>query len=277
MKKGIYYGLVAALVLTFGISAFYLGSYLLEGKKQEDRFDELAAIVESQQAAAAVDQTTATAATESAEIVETANVDTGVTITRVAEGEMQPGYKALYEQNPDFAGWLKIDGTGIDYPVMQTSTANANYYLYRNFDKQDSTRGSLYAKEECDLMKPSDNITIFGHNMKDGSMFGNLGVYADKAKWEENSLIFFDTPYEFHVYKIFAVFKTTAVEGEGFRYHAVVDTNEQEFKDFVSTCKRMSFYDTGVTPVYGDKIICLSTCEYTLENGRFVVAAVRIS
>lgn len=271
MKKGIYYGLVAALVLTFGISAFYLGSYLLEGKKEEARFDELSAIVEAQQTAA----TETTAAATGGEIVQT--VDVQRPVPAVADGEMQPGYKDLYEKNPDFAGWLKIDGTTIDYPVMQTSPANANYYLARNFDKQDSARGSLYAKEECDLLKPSDNITIFGHNMKDGSMFGNLGAYAEKSKWEENSLIFFDTLYDFHVYKIFSVFKTTAVEGEGFRYHMVVDTNEQEFNDFISTCKKLSFYDTGITPVYGDKIICLSTCEYTLENGRFVVAAVRIS
>lgn len=270
MKKGIYYGLIAALVLTFGISAFYLGSYLLEGRKEEARFDELAAIVESQQAAATETTAAVTDETQGEQTVATQPVE-------VKDGEMLPGYKELYEQNSDFAGWLKIDGLGVDYPVMQTSVANANFYLERNFDKQGSGRGSLYAKEECDLLKPSDNITIFGHNMKDGSMFGTLSAYADKAKWEENSLIFFDTPYEYHVYKIFAVFKTTAVEGEGFRYHMVVDTNEQEFNDFISTCKKLAFYDTGITPVYGDKIICLSTCEYTLENGRLVVAAVRIT
>lgn len=271
MKKGIYYGLVAALVLTFGISAFYLGSYLLEGRKEEARYDELAAIVESEQSAAVQTTVGVVDAPEDETTVGTQPAPV------VKDGEMQPGYKELYEQNPDFAGWLKIDGLGVDYPVMQTSVANANYYLNRNFDKQESGRGSLYAKEECDLLKPSDNITIFGHNMKDGSMFGTLSAYTDKAKWEENSLIFFDTPYEFHVYKIFAVFKTTAVEGEGFRYHMVVDTNEQEFNDFIATCKRLSFYDTGITPVYGDKTICLSTCEYTLENGRLVVAAVRIT
>ena len=128
------------------------------------------------------------------------------------------------------------------------------------------------------MNKPSDNITMFGHNMKDGSKFACLGAYTSKAAWEKNNLIFFDTLTEYHTYKIFAVFKTSANEGEGFKYHQFVDAaNEKEFNDFVSTCKKLSFYDTGITPVYGDKLICLSTCEYTLENGRLVVAAVRIT
>ena len=109
-------------------------------------------------------------------------------------------------------------------------------------------------------------------------MFHGLMAYTEKEAWDYNSLIFFDTLKERHVYKIFAVFKTTANLGEGFRYHQFVDAkNEQEFNEFVSTCKELAFYDTGITPVYGDKLLCLSTCEYTLENGRLVVAAVRIT
>ena len=74
------------------------------------------------------------------------------------------------------------------------------------------------------------------------------------------------------------MFKTSANIGEGFSYHQFVDAeNEEEFNEFVSTCKELAFYDTGITPVYGDKMICLSTCEYTLNNGRLVVAAVRIT
>ena len=126
--------------------------------------------------------------------------------------------------------------------------------------------------------KPSDNITIYGHNMLNGSMFAALLDYEDKDTWEYNPLIFFDTLYEYHVYKIFAVFKTTASIDEGFKYHNMIDAYDQEeFDDFIATAKELSFYDTGITPKYGDKIICLSTCEYTLPNGRFVVAAYRIS
>ena len=120
--------------------------------------------------------------------------------------------------------------------------------------------------------------------MKDGSMFAYLHNYTAKATWDRNSLIFFDTfnpktgDVEYHTYKIFAVFKTSANIGEGFSYHKFENAaTKQDFDDFVSTCKSLAFYDTGVTPQYGDKLLCLSTCEYTLNNGRLVVAAVRIS
>ena len=74
------------------------------------------------------------------------------------------------------------------------------------------------------------------------------------------------------------MFKTSASLGKGFSYHQFVDAeDEADFNEFVSTCKNLAFYDTGITPKYGDKIICLSTCEYTLTNGRLVVAAVRIA
>ena len=165
----------------------------------------------------------------------------------------------------------------MDYPVMQTPD-DPDFYLYRNFDKADSVRGSIYAWSAADINEPSDNITLFGHNMADGSMFACLGDYTSKAAWDNNSLIFFDTLKEYHTYKIFAVFKTSANVGQGFSYHKFVDAaNEEEFNEFVSTCKKLAFYDTGITPVYGDKLICLSTCEYTLDNGRLVVCAVRIT
>ena len=109
-------------------------------------------------------------------------------------------------------------------------------------------------------------------------MFACLNAYTSKTAWDNNSLIFFDTLTEYHIYKIFAVFKTSANIGEGFSYHQFVDAStEEEFNEFVMMCKELSFYDTGITPKYGDKLICLSTCEYTLDNGRLVVAAVRIT
>ena len=160
---------------------------------------------------------------------------------------------------------------------MQTPEQE-NYYLSRGFDRQFSRFGSIYVRESCDVNRPSDNVTIYGHNMTDKSMFGALSQYLDPAFYEEHPIIIFDTLYEYHTYQIFAVFKTTASVGKGFSYHQFVDAeNAAEFGEFVSTCKKLSFYDTGITPVYGDKLICLSTCEYTLDNGRLVVAAVRIT
>ena len=264
MKKTLFTVTVLLLVAAFGISAFMVGNYLLDGKKQADRMDELSQVVSEAQTETTTEATTE-GTTEATQPKET-----------TAPG-MLPGYKDIYEQNNDTVGWIKMEGTKINYPVLQTPD-DPNYYLYRDFDKKESKRGSIYAWGEADINKPSDNITLFGHHMADGSMFAALNQYTSKDAWDKNNLIFFDTLTEYHTYKIFAVFKTSANVGEGFSYHKFVDAaNEQEFNEFVSTCKKLSFYDTGITPVYGDKLICLSTCEYTLDNGRLVVAAVRIT
>ena len=266
-KKILFIVVVVALVAAFGISAFMVGDYLVEGKQQENRYDELsniAANAQTETTEAAVDATEGTAVTEA-------------TVAPTEAGGILPGYKDIYEMNNHVVGWIKMEGTKMDYPVMQTPD-EPNFYLYRDFDKKDSKRGSIYAREVCDINEPSDNITIFGHNMADGSMFACLSNYTSKRAWDNNSLIFFDTLTEYHTYKIFAVFKTSANIGQGFSYHQFVDAeNEAQFNEFVSTCKKLAFYDTGITPVYGDKLICLSTCEYTLDNGRLVVAAVRIT
>lgn len=268
VKKGIYIALIALSAAIFIGAAAYLGNYFLQGKKEADRYNELAQMTLATEAPSTEAATDPTAPTPSEEKPQ-------ATLTN-ANGILLP-YSGLYDMNSEMVGWLRIDGTVIDYPVMQTKADNADYYLYRNFDKEESTRGSIYAREQCDVFKPSDNITLYGHTMKDGSMFAALHQYTDKAAWENNSLIVFDNLKEYHVYKIFAVFKTTAVLGEGFSYHQFVNAaNEQEFNNFVATCRRLAFYDTGIIPSYGDKLLCLSTCEYTLEDGRLVVAAVRI-
>lgn len=266
MKKTLFTITVLLLVAAFGVSAFMVGNYLLDGKKQAERMDELVqAVSEAQTAAPTTAEATTEGTTEATQPKET------------TEPGILPGYKDIYEQNNDTVGWIKMEGTKINYPVLQTPN-DPNYYLYRDFDKKESKRGSIYAWGEADINKPSDNITLFGHHMADGSMFAALNEYTSKDAWDKNNLIFFDTLNEYHTYKIFAVFKTSANVGQGFSYHKFVDAaNEQEFNDFVSTCKKLAFYDTGITPVYGDKLIALSTCEYTLDNGRLVVCAVRIT
>lgn len=265
-KKLVFTITVAVLVIAFAVCAFLVVNYFIEGKQSQDNYQDLASQVD------AARESTTTAPTDPASVPTTTAGETEPSETQVLEP-----YQVALDRNEDTVGWLKIAGTKIDYPVMQTPD-DPNFYLDKDVDKKDSKRGALYAREECDINKPSDNITIYGHNMADGSMFHALGNYTNKATWEKNSLIFFDTLYEYHTYQIFAVFKTSANLGEGFSYHQFVDAeNEAEFNEFVKTCKDLAFYDTGLTPKYGDKLIMLSTCEYTLDNGRLVVAAYRIS
>ena len=272
MKKPLYIAAIVALLIVFSVSAFQVGSYIVESQQQKSKFEELSASKEAaQQAAAATEESTEPVETEETEVPEES--------TEPTEPKMLAGYAELYEQNPDLVGWIQIEGTKLDYPVMQTPH-DKDFYLNHDFDKKASQHGCIYAREECDVFRPSDNVTLYGHNMKDGSMFAPLNEYVRKETWDYNSMIFYDTLYERHVYQIFSVFITTATVNKGFSYHRMEDAaDEAAFNEFIAKCKELQLYETGITPVYGDKVICLSTCEYSHPdgNGRLVVAAVRMS
>lgn len=266
-KKILFIITVVLLVIAFVVSAILVGNYIVESNAQKKRAEELQNMVTQAQT---------TPSTKKPEDTTAAPQETTEGPTEPTELTIKDEYKELYETNNDLVGWIQIEDTKINYPVLQTPS-DPNYYIDHDFDKNSSSHGAIYAWGDADVNEPSDNITLFGHHMADGSMFAGLNAYTNKSAWENNSFIFFNTLYEYHTYKIFAVFKTSANVGEGFSYHKFVDGTEAEFNDFVKTCKELSFYDTGITPVYGDKLLCLSTCEYTLDNGRLVVAAVRIA
>lgn len=182
-------------------------------------------------------------------------------------------YGALFEQNQDFIGWISIDGTNINYPVMQTPTI-PDYYLKHAFDKSWSDYGVPYIEESC-IMGISNNIVIYGHHMKNGSMFADLCNYTDEDFWREHPLIHFDTLSSFGEYEIVAVFRFNTNK-ETFKYNECVTMNEEEFNEFMENVHARQLYDTGIDAEYGDQLITLSTCEYFYKNGRFVVVAKKV-
>ena len=181
-------------------------------------------------------------------------------------------YAAVYEQNPDFVGWISIDGTNINYPVMQTPS-NPDFYLKHAFDKSYSDYGVPYVQENCDL-EQSDNVVIYGHHMNNGSMFSDLCKYESEDFYQEHKIVRFDTLADFGEYEIVAAFKTVAYSQGGFKYYHFVNAeDEAAFDEFIAECKSLALYDTGVSAEYGDKLITLSTCEYSRTNGRMVIVA----
>lgn len=179
----------------------------------------------------------------------------------------------LYKINNDIVGWLKIDNTNINYPVMQTKD-RPNYYLKRNFYKKYSSLGTPYIAENCNI-ETSDNLIIYGHHIKGKRVFGELENYKSKEYYNNHKNIKFYTMQEKEEYEIIAVFKTIAYTG--FRYYEFYNAkDEREFCTFVNKCKELSFYDTEKIAEYGDKLITLSTCEYSNPNGRLVVVARKI-
>ena len=261
MKQWLRIGLIVVFSAVFLGSGFMLAKYYYDSQKSQNQFNELASLVRQ---------------VPTTQPVETAKEPEPTAAEETTEPQILPEYESLVQLNPDTVGWLRIDGTDINYPVMQTPD-DPDYYLHTDFYGNYSAHGCLYARNLCDVNTPSDNITIYGHNMKDGSMFADLIDYRKESFYENHRYIVFDTLTEHHTYEVFAVFKTTATLNKGFAYHRFVDAKtEAEFNDFVQTCQELAFYDTGITPQYGDKLITLSTCEYTLKNGRLVVVARRI-
>jgi len=205
-------------------------------------------------------------------------VDNGYKITIINENKEMPPilakYETLYNKNKKLIGWLKIADTNIDYPVMQTS--NNEYYLDHNFDQEYDKNGSLFLDKDCNAAFPNTNMIIYGHHMKSGKMFGNLNYYAKESYYKEHPRIQFDTIYEEGIYDIMYVFRSRIYnESEVvFKYYQFFDVNSaDEFYSAMDEMSRMSLYDTGVTAEYGDKLITLSTCDNSEEDGRFVVVA----
>lgn len=191
------------------------------------------------------------------------------------EPTMLARYEALYRENDDLVGWIKIDGTNINYPVVQSKDA-PNFYLKHDFEKNYTDYGCPYAQQNCDVQAPSDNVVLYGHNMKDGTMFCDLTNYKSESFWAQHRTIQFDTLTQKNEYTVIAAFKGEAAEL--FAYNAFVDAaTPEEFDAYVAAVKELALYDTGISATYGDKLITLSTCEYSFENGRMVVVAKRTS
>jgi sortase B len=206
----------------------------------------------------------------------------GITIHRTEDEEEQEltvlsEYETLYNKNKKLIGWLKIDDTNIDYPVMQTS--NNEYYLDHNYNQEYDKNGSLFLDAECDIVNRNTNLIIYGHHMSSGKMFGNLNKYSSEQYYKDHSIIQFDTIYEKGTYQVMYVFRSKIYNEDEitFKYYQFFDaSSEQEFNSYMQEMAALALYDTGVTASYGDELLTLSTCDYSEEDGRFVVVAKRI-
>ena len=258
MKKVIYSALIVFLLFVVLLSSWMVYRQLKESEKQSEKYEELANLV-SQKETVYLEPTEGTAAE----------------LSENQGHSILPEYATVYEQNPDMVGWIYIADTQINYPVMQTPD-DPNFYLKHSFDKSSSNHCCPYVNANCDISKPSDNLIIYGHRMKDGSMFADLDKFTDKSFWENHRTIIFNTLTQRQTYEIIAVFKVatgTGFETE-FKYYSFTDASSpEEFKNYISRAKSKALYDTGITAEYGDKLLTLATCEYSNRNGRLVVVA----
>lgn len=194
-----------------------------------------------------------------------------------AQPVILPQFEELHASNPDFYGWVKIEDTVLDYPVMHTPQ-DPEKYLRKTFDGEYYIGGTPFLDYRCTA--DSDNLILYGHNMNNGTMFTGIIKYADSAYWQQHPTVKFSTLYEEKEYRVMAAFYDRIYydNEDCFKFYNFVDAQDKaDFDNAIENYKAKALYDTGITPQYGDQLITLITCSYHHQNGRFVLVAADIN
>ena len=173
-------------------------------------------------------------------------------------------------ENPDFVGWIKIEGTSVNYPVVQTK-AEPQYYLRRSFEGSYSIAGTPFLDAQCDMEK-GIGLIIYGHNMNDGSMFADIAGYTQETYWREHPIIQCDSLTRQREYEVMAVLQFKDSEQAAQDYYSV-PRDEMNFTEYISRLADAALYDTGIQAVWGDQILALSTCSRQDSDSRILVIA----
>ena len=241
-----YYLGIAILLAVFLVSAFQFGTEIRTGYMEHRNFEKMATRMEKTDPNA-----------------------------RTGEGYLV-SYAHFYQENPDFEGWLHIPDTKINLPVMYTPE-DPEYYLHRDFQKKESKSGTLFLDEKS--TEDADCRIIYGHNMKNKTMFGSLEEYLDPKFWKEHKTFSYDSLTGRGEYEVFSVVKTQVAgqDDRAFRYDRFSGKlTDLSYRQLVGWFKEQAVYDTGILPEPNEPLLLLSTCSYHTENGRLVVAARKV-
>lgn len=230
--------------------AALLAVYYIQGEKAETEIDNLRQIKEK---------------------AETVELE-GLVSSQPPGTQIMAQYQELFYQNSDFIGWLTIDGTKVDYPVMWTPQ-DMEYYSQKGFDGEDSKNGLLFLDSGSNIKEYGGNLIVYGHNMKNGSMFADLLNYKKENYYEEHKIIQFDTLYETRKYEITAVAAGSGLDQFSYGF---TNADQESAETAINNMKTNALYETGVGMKFGDDFLTLSTCDYSWENGRLVVMARRV-
>ncbi len=189
-------------------------------------------------------------------------------------GEPAPIFKRnlepVFQQNPDCIGWICIENTTVDYPVM-FAPETPQKYLRKSFSGSYSISGTPFLNDNGGL--DFDHLIIYGHNMKNGTMFSDIEGYLKSEYRNENPIVEFETAEGLKCYEVFAA---VCLKSTDQWYSFTNADDEADFDALISDIKGRSLYDTGITPQYGEQILTLSTCYGPKNDDRLVVIAAEI-
>ncbi|MDQ0272528.1 class B sortase [Cytobacillus purgationiresistens] len=188
----------------------------------------------------------------------------------IEAGRIRQQFDPLLKLNEDIVGWITVEDTRIDYPILQAD--NNSYYLTRNYKRNETRAGSIFMDYRNEVeAEANKNIILYGHRMKDGSMFGQLKKYLNESFFYEHRNIYYDTLYAGYDLEVFSVYQTTT----DFYYIETNFPTDQSFGGFIESLQDKSLHKADVNITEGDRIVTLSTCDYSLDSneGRLVVHA----
>lgn len=189
--------------------------------------------------------------------------------------EQSSNLSELNAKNEDCIGWVKVDDTRIDYPVMFTPN-DPEKYLHLDFEQKSSAAGTPFIGANCDLQ--SNSIIIYGHNMRAGTMFANLEKFEDKEFAAKHDIQFETLERKKANYQVVAVVRFDLTKNETYKFwNQVGSLDKNEYAEFVETMKSLALYDTDITPAYDTNLLMLSTCSYGTSDERLVVLAAECS
>ena len=252
--------LILLIILFAGVlafSAYQALSIYIPQKREQDRFSELRDLVHG--------------------VPSETQTDSNGNLVPASDEEEKLDLITLTVYNDEAVAWLRVPDTKIDYPVMKSSDDDPEFYLHRDFDRSYSFSGCLFLGQYCDT--ESDVFVIYGHNMNNGSMFGELDYYSDPNYAVSHQDMILDTLTEHRVYRVFAAFQTQVYDEDDdvYKYYnSVGKFDENGYREVLNSIQSLSVIDIGNVPDYPAQLMLLSTCAYHTEEGRFVVAAYRI-
>ena len=192
-----------------------------------------------------------------------------IVLSLPTEPPPQESFAELLRYNPDTVGYLTI-GEIVDLPVVQRENDN-EYYLTHAYSGEEAREGALFLDGANRLS--DENLIIYGHNMRNGTMFGELSSFGEREFLLKNAVVRFDTLYENALYVPFAMFEASMDENDGHYFDVrQIVFDETSFELFVLKLRGRSVFDVPVEVEYGDQLLTLVTCSYNDDDGRYIVA-----
>lgn len=252
MKKWIKRAVLAALLLVFvgstGVIGFTMWQYRVNEKLYQDIADRYTDISPAAEAAAGAGAGAANGGSGPAEMA-----------------PLVVDFDALKEANPDVEGWIYCEGTVIDYPVLQGE--DNDYYLHHTMDGKYSAAGSIFADAENGKGFRDINTVLYGHHMKNKSMFATLSNWQEQQYYEAHPVMWLLTPEQDYKIVLFSGYTTSAYSDT---YKFITEPGE-ELDAYLQMAQEKSEFTSDVTLAEGERYVVLSTCAYVFDNARSVL------